>query len=119
MKTIHLTEDLQHFLQEAVQSGRYASEDSVISDALIRLRRAINPDDKNSDQNTGQGEPGKQLTKQVFQRHLVEIGLLDPPDPARVEPDNPDASLIDDEGEIVSEVVIRERLIEWLTGFLE
>jgi Arc/MetJ-type ribon-helix-helix transcriptional regulator len=119
MKTIHLTEDLTRFLSEAVHTGRYASEDSVIADALIRLREAIGSNEKDSEESAGPGQQAKQLTKQVFQRHLVEIGLLDPPDPARVEPDNPDPSLIDDEGEIVSEVVIRERLIEWLTGFLE
>ena len=119
MKTIHLTEDLASFLSEAVHSGRYASEDSVIEDALIRLRQAIDPSDPNSDQSAGPWQPAKQLTKQEFQRHLVEIGLLDPPGPATGESDNPDPSLIDDEEEIVSEVVIRERLIEWLTGFLE
>jgi Arc/MetJ-type ribon-helix-helix transcriptional regulator len=119
MKTIHLTEDLTSFLSEAVQSGRYASEDSVIADALIRLRQAIDPSDPDSDQSAGSGQPAKQLTKQVFQRHLVAIGLLDPPGTAGGEFEKPDPSLIDDEGEIVSEVVIRERLIEWLTGFLE
>ncbi len=119
MKTIQLTEDLTRFLSEAVHTGRYASEDSVISDALIRLRQEINSGDKNSDQVAGPGQPAKQLTKQVFQRHLVAIGLLDPPGPATGESDNLDPSLIEDEEEILSEVVIRERLIEWLTGFLE
>jgi Arc/MetJ-type ribon-helix-helix transcriptional regulator len=119
MKTIHLTEDLTRFLDEAVRTGRYASEDSVISDALIRLQQAIGLSDNHSEPIAASGQPAKQLTKQVFQRHLVEIGLLAPPEPASGEPDKPDPSLIDDEGEIVSEVVIRERLIEWLTGFLE
>jgi Arc/MetJ-type ribon-helix-helix transcriptional regulator len=118
MKTIHLTEDLTCFLSEAVHSGRYANEDSVISDALIRLRQAINPSDTDSDQSAGPCEPAKQLTKQRFQQHLVEIGLLDPPGPTGSKSDTLDPSFVDDE-EIVSEVVIRERLIEWLTGFLE
>src|SRR5271166_4472438 len=100
MKTIHLNEDLQCFVSEAVQSGRYASEDSVISDALVRLREAIGPDDRNSGQSAGPCQPGKQLTKQVLQRHLVEIGVLDPPGPASGESDNVDPSLIDDEEEI-------------------
>ena len=119
MKTIHLTEDLTCFLSEAVHSGRYASEDSVIEDALIRLRQAINPSDADSDESAGACQPAKQLTKQLFQQHLVEIGLLDPPEQASGESEKSDPSLIDDEEEIVSEVVIRERLIEWLTGFLE
>ena len=119
MKTIHLTEDLTRFLDEAVRTGRYASEDSVISDALIRLQQAIGLSDPDSEPIAAPGQPAKQLTKQVFQRHLVEIGLLDPPEPDSGQPDKPDPSLIADEGEIVSEVMIRERLIEWLTGFLE
>jgi Arc/MetJ-type ribon-helix-helix transcriptional regulator len=118
MKTIHLTEELQSFISEAVHSGRYASEDSVISDALIRLRHAIGPGDEFSEQSATPSQPGKQLTKQEFQRHLVEIGVLDPRGPASGESDRSDPSLIDDEGEILSELVIRERLIEWLTGFL-
>ena len=119
MKTIHLTEDLTRFLSEAVHTGRYASEDSVIADALIRLREAIDSNDKDSEQSAGPGQPAKQLTKQEFQRHLVRIGLLGPPGPGNDDSDIPDPSLIEDEEEILSEVMIRERLIEWLTGFLE
>jgi Arc/MetJ-type ribon-helix-helix transcriptional regulator len=121
MKTIHLTEDLECFLSEAVHSGRYASEDSVIADALLRLRQAINPSDEDSDQSAGPCQPAKPLTKQEFQRHLVRIGLLDPPGPVSVDSDIPRPALIegDDEEEILSEVMIRERLIEWLTGFLD
>ena len=119
MTTIHLTEDLESFIRDAVTSGRYASEDSVISDALIRLRQAINPSEVNADQGPDRGQPAKQLTKQEFQRHLANIGLLDQPGQASGDTDDPDRALIDNKGEIVSEAVIRERLIEWLTGFLE
>jgi Arc/MetJ-type ribon-helix-helix transcriptional regulator len=119
MKSIHLTEELECFLSEAVHSGRYASEDSVIADALIRLRQAINPSDPDSGQAAGACQPAKQLTKQEFQRHLMKIGLLDLPGPVSVDSDIPDPTLIDEEEEILSEVMIRERLIEWLTGFLE
>ncbi len=38
MMTIHLPEDLQHYVQTEVQSGRFASPDEAISDAL-RLHR--------------------------------------------------------------------------------
>jgi hypothetical protein len=121
MKTIQITDDLQCFLSDAVHSGRYASEDSVIADALIRLRQAIDPSDNDFDESAGPCQPAKQLTKQVFQRHLVAIGLLDPPGPIRGDSDIPNPSVIADEGEeeILSEALIRERLIEWLTGFLE
>jgi len=118
MKTIHISEDLDCFLHEAVQSGRYASEESVISDALSRLRETINAGDKGSDQSSTLSQPGTPLTKQAFQRHLVEIGILEPSVPAIQESDKLAATSTDNEEEILSEVLIRERLIEWLAGFL-
>jgi len=36
--TIHLPEDLERFVHEAVRAGRYAHEDDVIRDALEQLR---------------------------------------------------------------------------------
>ena len=118
MLTIHVAENLEHFVKSAVSTGRYATEDDVVSDALIRLRREIAESLDTSDQTTGPGEPAKKLTKQEFRRHLVEIGLLD--EPAENIPLAGDsARLIDEQGEVVDEMVIRERLIEWLTGFLK
>jgi Arc/MetJ-type ribon-helix-helix transcriptional regulator len=118
MKTIHLTDEQEQFLCEAVHSGRYASDESVVSDALNRLRKAINMGEYQPDEGAEQCRPAKQLTKQEFQRHLVNIGLLDQAHQADRNGGSSDSALIDAEGEIVSEVVIRERLIEWLTGFL-
>ena len=43
MKTIQLTDEQEQFLCEAVHSGRFASEESVISDALNRLRHSDQP----------------------------------------------------------------------------
>jgi putative addiction module CopG family antidote len=118
MTSVHLTEDLESFIRDAVQCGRYSNEREVISDALVRLRNAIDTNLEVSDDSNLPSGPGKKLTKQGFQRHLVKIGLLDaPPGTEAGAGDSP--NLIDDEGEIVDEVVIRERLIEWLTGFLE
>jgi Arc/MetJ-type ribon-helix-helix transcriptional regulator len=116
----HLSEDLMSFIRDAVRSGRYSDEAAVISDALIRLRKAIDTNVDESDESNVSSGPRKKLTKQEFHQHLMKIGLLDPP--ALTDTDADTASspdLIDDEGEIVDEVVIRERLIEWLTGFLE
>ena len=48
----------------------------------------------------------------------MKIGLLDRPSETSVEAVN-QSDLVDDAGEVVDEVVIREHLIEWLTGFLE
>jgi putative addiction module CopG family antidote len=116
--TIHLTEDLERFILDAVSTGRYAREDDVVRDALIRLRQALDESAETTERSPEPGQPGKQLTKREFHRHLVKIGLMDElPDPNAASA-NPDDQLIDYEGEIVSEVVIRERLIEWLVGFL-
>ena len=38
MMTVRLTENLERFIRDAVSTGRYANEDDVISDALIRLQ---------------------------------------------------------------------------------
>jgi putative addiction module CopG family antidote len=118
MMPVHLSENLEHFVRGAVSSGRYASPDDVISDALNRLRETIDSDAVASELRAEPVGPGKKLTKQEFHRHLVKIGLLDRrPETTATADNSPD--LIDEEGEVVDEVVIRERLIEWLTGFLE
>jgi putative addiction module CopG family antidote len=36
--TIHLSKELEQFVQDAIRAGRYASEDEVFNDALERLR---------------------------------------------------------------------------------
>ena len=115
---VQLSESLESFVRDAVSAGRYASPDDLFSDAVNRLRQAIGSEVVTPDQSGESGAPGKKLTKKVFQRHLVKIGLLDQPPEPTSDADGSYA-LIDEEGEIVDEVVIRERLIEWLTGFLE
>jgi Arc/MetJ-type ribon-helix-helix transcriptional regulator len=114
MTSVQLSEDLKRFVREAVRLGLYSNEGAVISDAVSRLRNAI----EMSRESSPPAGAVKKLTKQGFYRHLVNIGLLDPPSEIDNGADSsPD--LIDDEGDVVDEVVIRERLIEWLTGFLE
>jgi Arc/MetJ-type ribon-helix-helix transcriptional regulator len=39
--TIHLSKELERIVHDAVRSGRYAHEDDVIRDALIRLRQTM------------------------------------------------------------------------------
>jgi Arc/MetJ-type ribon-helix-helix transcriptional regulator len=117
MITLQLDKDLESFIQDAIKTGSYATENDVVSDALMRLRDALNTRIRPSDEPTelSVSGPGKKLTKQLFHRHLVNIGLLDQRAQAGV---GNSEGLIDEQGEIVDEVVIRERLIEWLTGFL-
>jgi Arc/MetJ-type ribon-helix-helix transcriptional regulator len=116
--TIHVSEDLERVIRDAMRAGSYTREDDVIRDALIRLRQDMPQSAATSQQDGELGEKGKQLTKQEFQRHLVEIGLLDQAPDASATAASPDEQMLDSEGEIVSELVIRERLIEWLTGFI-
>jgi putative addiction module CopG family antidote len=41
--TIHLPEDLERFVHDQVQAGRYAREDDVIRDALEQLQKHAQP----------------------------------------------------------------------------
>ncbi|MBN8890932.1 MAG: hypothetical protein J0H91_11645 [Rhodospirillales bacterium] len=41
--TIRMPKDLELFINDAVRAGRYAAEDEVVSDALIRLRKQLPP----------------------------------------------------------------------------
>ena len=118
MTTVNLPEDLERFIRDEVSAGRYASADSVISDALIRLRKTKDTGVVGALSGAEFSNAGKVLTKGEFQRYVAEIGLIDQPARPAIDPDDPDQPLIDNSGEIVSEEVIRERLIEWLVGFL-
>jgi Arc/MetJ-type ribon-helix-helix transcriptional regulator len=117
MIIVQLTDDLENLVRDAVGTGRYPRPDDVIRDALIRLRHAMQ-EGAATHEHSDPGQQAKQLTKHEFQRHLVEIGLMSEPPDAKKARGKPDDELIDKQGEIISEVVIRERLIEWLTGFL-
>jgi len=115
--TIHLPADLAEFIHDAVRAGRYEREDDVIRDAVSRLRQALQEAEA-ADSGGETSRQGKPLTKQELHRHLTAIGLMDQAPATTADPVPPADELIDAEGDIVSERVIRERLIEWLAGFL-
>jgi Arc/MetJ-type ribon-helix-helix transcriptional regulator len=111
--TIHVPTDLRNFIVEAVSSGRFSSEEDLVREALTRLQKAL---EVTSSTTIHIGDPAprdKPLTKEALQRHLSSIGLVD--QPARAMTGG--GTRIDEE-EVISEEIIRERLIEWLTGFL-
>jgi putative addiction module CopG family antidote len=56
---VQLSENLESFVRDAVSTGRYASADDVISDALNRLRQAIDSDVVPSGQRAETSGPGK------------------------------------------------------------
>jgi len=116
--TIHLPEELARFIHDAVRTGRYAREDDVIRDAVSRLKQELQEADEPADSGAEPSRQGKSLTKQEFHRHLVEIGLMDQGPETPAVPVEASEELVDAEGDVLSERVIRERLIEWLAGFI-
>ena len=116
--TIQIPQDLAHLIENMVRTGRYDSELDVIRDALIRLRQARELTAATIESVTEPVAREKPLTKQTLLRHLSDIGLVQGALDTGSQRDSTDAPPIQDENEIISEVVIRERLIEWLVGFL-
>jgi Arc/MetJ-type ribon-helix-helix transcriptional regulator len=109
--TIDLAPDLARFVEDAVRTGGYNSPADVVRDALNRLQQVAATSDKTSES----GFHEKPLTKQTLQQHLVDLGLVDQPVVISAGATTPP---VEDEDEIISDIVIRERLIEWLVGFL-
>jgi putative addiction module CopG family antidote len=110
--TIHLPKDLERFVHDAVRAGRYAREDDVIRDALLRLRQAMPDEAATSHENAKRAKSArkkKSLTKDEFHRHLIEIGLMSQLPDTEADFDDPDDQPIDIKGEPLSETVIRER----------
>lgn len=116
--TIHLPADLAEFIHEAVRTGRYAREDDVVRDAVSRLRDAFEQGDQNALDDAESCRQGKSLTKQEFQRHLAEIGLINKGPESEGTPAAPPDDRAESDDEILSDRMIRERLIEWLAGFI-
>jgi putative addiction module CopG family antidote len=116
--TIHLPDDLTRFIHDVVRSGRYASDDDVIRDALGRLQKALQEEDQTTLAGGDEARRAKPLTKQEFQRHLMEIGVIDEAPQAGPATGQAADQSGDNEEEVMSERMIRERLIEWLTGFI-
>jgi Arc/MetJ-type ribon-helix-helix transcriptional regulator len=111
--TIHLSKDLERFVQDAVRAGLYAREDDVIRDALIRLKQSMPGDAEMPGKKTRRARPvqpkKKPITKEEFHRHLVEIGLMSQLPDTDADYDDPDDEPIAIPGEPLSETVIRER----------
>jgi Arc/MetJ-type ribon-helix-helix transcriptional regulator len=116
--TIDLPQDLSRLIEDAVSTGQYDSELDVIRDALNQLRPAREGTAASIPPSGSTASQEKPLTKQTLLRHLSEIGLVDHAPQSRSDLDAAEAPSSDDGDEIISEAVIRERLIEWLVGFL-
>ena len=115
--TIQLPQDLVRIIEDAVNSGQYNREEDVIRDALIGLRQGLEAKAVTADQSGAPVSREKPLTKQTLQRHLTQIGLVDQATVPTADREGAESPVFDEE-EIISEVVIREKLIQWLIGFL-
>ncbi len=104
--TIHLSKDLEKFVQDAVRDGLYAREDDVIRDALLRLKQTM-PGKKTKHAKPAQQK--KPLTRAEFDQKLLELGLITQLPDTATDFDDPDDEPIAIEGEPLSETVIRER----------
>ena len=111
--TINLSQDLEKIVHDAVRAGRYATENDVIRDALIRLEQTM-PQDKampaakpRRAKVTPQDK--KSLTRDEFDRHLLAMGLLSQLPDTAADFDDPDDEPIEIKGEALSATVIRER----------
>ncbi|HLN33190.1 MAG TPA: hypothetical protein VK395_36000 [Gemmataceae bacterium] len=67
--TIHLPEDLERFVQAKVQSGRFASEDDAISEAVRLLRLAEDRTGAKVGGETSSAEP-------AWQRLVKAVGTI-------------------------------------------
>jgi len=108
---IHLSKELERFVHDAVRGGRYASEDDVIRDALIRLEQTM---PKNTEMAGNRAKPARQknpLTIEHINWRMLASGLTTQlPDPAQdIDDDDPDGQPIVIEEEPLSETIIRER----------
>ena len=110
--TIHLSKDLERFVHDAVLAGRYASEDDVIRDALVRLKQTMPGDSEMAHQDAEGAESSEEnlLIEQLNQRLLATGLVIQLPDPAEdIDDDDPDDQPIEIVGEPLSETIIRER----------
>jgi putative addiction module CopG family antidote len=110
--TIHLSKELEQFVHNAVQAGRYATEDDVVNDALIRLKQEMPREIEMADQKAkGARASREKLLIDALNQRLLAAGLVTQlPNPAEdIDDDDPDDQPIEIAGEPLSETIIRER----------
>jgi Arc/MetJ-type ribon-helix-helix transcriptional regulator len=111
--TIHLSKDLEEFVQDAVRAGLYAREDDVIRDALLRLKQTMPKDIELPSKKTKRAQPSPQkkkpLSRAEFDQRLLELGLMSQLPETDAYFDDPDDEPIEIKGEPISETIIRER----------
>jgi Arc/MetJ-type ribon-helix-helix transcriptional regulator len=98
--TIHLPENLESSIRDAVRGGQFASVDEAMAEAARLLLDRLKPPS---------AAAATPMSEAAFKRHLLQSGLMSslptPADPAT----RPAFQPIAVEGEPVSETIIRER----------
>jgi Arc/MetJ-type ribon-helix-helix transcriptional regulator len=79
--TIHLSKDLEKFVQHAMRAGLYGREDDMVRDALLRLKQTMPKAPKRSSKGAKRTKAAPQkrkkpLTRAEFDQHLLELGLM-------------------------------------------
>lgn len=98
--TIHLPEDLERYVQGQVHSGRFASPDDAIAEAVRLLRQRLQ----------GQAAGNGPLSEDEWEKRLIKAGILQGPRPSGSPAiARQDYDPIQIQGEPLSETVIHER----------
>lgn len=113
MMTIHLSKDLEEFVNDAVRTGLYAGQDDLIRDALIRLKQAMPKDTAKPARKSGRARAASQkqppLSPDELNQRLLAAGLITRlPDRAQDIDDAEDPPIVI-KGEPLSETILRER----------
>jgi Arc/MetJ-type ribon-helix-helix transcriptional regulator len=106
---IHLSKDHERFVQAAVKSGRYATEDDVVNDAIVRLRQAWPEKPLTPGRLIRRAKLSKPLTEAELRQHMLKIGLMSQLPDVDADFDDPDDQPVTIKGEPLSETIIRER----------
>jgi Arc/MetJ-type ribon-helix-helix transcriptional regulator len=112
---MYLSKDLEQFVHDMVRAGRYATEDDVINDALIRLKQSMPEASQTPRRTAKRARPNLQnkklLTIEELHQQMMTSGLITQlPNPAEdLDDDDLDDQPVAIEGEPLSETIIRER----------
>lgn len=96
--TIHLPENLESSILEAVHSGQFASVDDAMAEAARLLLKKYKP-----------AKPAKALTLAELDQQMLAEGLMSQLPNFAEDVDDEDEAPIVIEGEPLSETIIRER----------
>src|SRR4051794_14543959 len=112
--TIHLPKDIEKIVHDAVRAGRYANENEMIRDALLKLDQAMPKPSKEpvKKAKSSQAIPAngtKPLTPDELDEYMLSVGLMTKLPDSTADYDDPDDEPITLRGEPLSETVIRER----------